>query len=267
MRHNRFDLNQLPPPPAEQTICGYHAVHAALQARPEHLRRLLFATEHFDDLRQLLAKLASRRVPYREVGADELERASGSRAHQGLVAVFAAPQIVPITAVELASWAGERKALIALDGVANPHNLGAIARTAAFLGAHAIVLQAGDAPAARSTAAYRTAEGALERLRIGQTPDLPAALATLRATGATVLALAADGAEPLHKVRMPKTGALVLVAGAEEAGLRPEVRAACTHVVRIEGSGLVESLNVGVALGVALAQLWRPSDGGRTALR
>lgn len=240
--------------PREQVVCGWHAVRAALQHRPQHLRRLLLSDARRADLALTLRHLARQRVPYRIVGPEELERASGSRAHQGVCAVFAAPQLPLASGAELRQWATERGVWLALDGVGNPHNLGAIARTAAFLGARGLWLDVGDAAPVTSTAALRTAEGALETLPVWLVDGLPAALQTLGQAGGSTAALCLQDAVSLGQWQPPRDRAIVLVAGAEELGVSAAVRRACATALRIPGTDAVESLNVGVAVGVALAR-------------
>jgi len=241
-----------------QTLCGARAVLAALRHRPDDLERLFFAAdcapEHSEILRSHLRRAAARRVPYRQAGSDELERICGSRAHQGLVAVFRAPRVHLAGPTQLRSFAAQDKVWVALDCVGNPHNLGAIARTAAFLGAAGLLVERGQASAHASAAAYRTAEGALESLPVWQVGSLAQAMGLLRVAGAEVIALDVRDAGLLSAWVRPARGAVVLVAGAEETGIRPQVRDACTRAVRIEGTDAVESLNVGVALAIALAR-------------
>ena len=159
----------------EQIVCGQHAVLAALQHRARDVRRLYFAPSHLAALRPVLRELAARRAVYREVSDAELERVAQSRAHQGLCAVLDAPETETVRLDDLHDWAAAPGVTLALDGVGNPHNLGAIARTAAFLGAGAILLSAEGVACVRSTSAYRTAQGGLETL-----PADPRAVAALR---------------------------------------------------------------------------------------
>jgi TrmH RNA methyltransferase len=193
-------------------------------------------------------------VAYRLVSAEELERASGSRAHQGVCAVLAAPQLPVASLAQLRAWASEPGVWLALDGVGNPHNLGAIARTAAFLGARGLWLDASDAAPVTSAAALRTAEGALETLPVWLMDGLPAGLQAVQQAGGSVAALCLQDAVALGSWQPPRDRAVVLVAGAEEHGVSPAVRRACATAVRIPGSAAVDSLNVGVAVGVALAR-------------
>lgn len=237
------------------TLCGRHAVLAALHHRGDRVERLYFAKAQHDAVRPFLRGLAQRRVPFRELPDDELDRVAHSRAHQGLVAVLPLPETPLTTAVLWQAWAKAPGPLLALDGVGNPHNLGAIARTAAFLGVRDLVLAEEGAASIRSTAAYRTAEGGLESLAVWRSSDLARDLGLLQAAGGLAVALAVGGTLDLATLRQRGPRGLVLVAGAEEDGLRPAVAQACRAAVRIEGTDAVQSLNVGVAVGMALSWL------------
>jgi len=144
--------------------------------------------------------------------------------------------------------------VLVLDRIGNAHNLGAIARTAAFFGLPRIVIP-DDAMAARpSDAAYRVAEGGFEFLEVWQTKNLRACVRELVTGGYEVVGAATRGGRPdAPRGKEPKPLALLL--GNEEQGLAPDVAAACTRLVTIPGSGKVESLNVSVAAAVLLWEL------------
>lgn len=237
-----------------QILCGYHAVHAALRQRPAQVLRLLFADAHAPELAPVLRELARRKAIYRLLPDEELSRVAGTRAHQGLVAVVHPRQLPGLDRAALAKLAAEPGVIVALDGVTNPHNVGAIARTAAFLGARALVLTSAAAKVTLSTAANRTAEGALEVLPVLHCGEIAKMLAEFAAAGGATVGLALDGAQSLQHWPAPQRG-VCLVAGAEEAGLQPAVRAACQVALRIDGNAAVQSLNVGVAVGIALHHL------------
>lgn len=239
----------------EQTLCGLRAVQAALQTRPEQVKRLFFSAAHARALAPVLANLASRRAVFRQLPDDELDRVAGTRAHQGLVAVLDAPEVPELTRESVVHAAQRPGVTLLLDGVGNPHNLGAIARTGAFLGVRALWLTAEGVETVRSSAACRTAEGGLEHLPVAACHD---ALAVVRAyvqAGGHALALAVRGDKTLADLAALRDQPLLLVLGSEEAGLNPAVEAACSLRVRIAGTQAVESLNVSVAAGIALAAL------------
>jgi TrmH RNA methyltransferase len=140
-----------------------------------------------------------------------------------------------------------------LDGIGNPHNLGAIARSAAFFGCKALVISGDQRQARLSDAALRTAEGGLEALAVFQAPDLPALLRALAPHMLSLAAVARDGEAP---EALPRGRPFALVLGNEEKGLAQGSIAACAARVTLSGSGAVESLNVSVAAAVLIHALW-----------
>jgi TrmH RNA methyltransferase len=151
-------------------------------------------------------------------------------------------------------WAKSGKPLIVLDGIGNPHNLGAIARSAAFFGLERMVLADRPDQALPSDASYRVAEGGLEHLDLCRAP-LPAALFEMRPAYRVIGTALGHGQVP-DRV---KTGPLVaLVFGNEETGLDPATIAACDQIWSIPGSGRVQSLNVAAAAAILLYLLTRP---------
>jgi TrmH RNA methyltransferase len=145
-------------------------------------------------------------------------------------------------------WAQDGKPILVLDGVGNPHNLGAIARSAAFLGLERVVLADRPEQAIPSDASYRIAEGGLEHLSLFRAP-LPAALPLLRRAYRIV------GAAPIGRAAAPdlrgeRPPALVL--GNEATGLDPQTLAACDAIATIPGCGRMQSLNVAAAAAILI---------------
>lgn len=243
---------------SEQVVCGHHASLAALAARLPDVLRLFYHRELVDDLKPFLSLLAQQKAIYRQVEDEELSRIAGSRTHQGLVVVLRLADTHLLDLRTISMLAKQPGTVIALDGVGNPHNLGAIARTAAFFGAKGLILSDQGATAICSTAAYRTAEGGMEALQLWRSADLATDIATFVAAGGKAVGLAVQAKLALDAVRgHAQTHGVLLVAGAEELGARPQVLRACSQVVRIDsGQGsAVQSLNVGVATGIALFAL------------
>jgi TrmH RNA methyltransferase len=140
-----------------------------------------------------------------------------------------------------------------LDGIGNPHNLGAIARSAAFFGCKALVISGDQRQARLSDAALRTAEGGLEALALFQAPNLPELLRALAPHMLSLAAVARDGEGP---EALPRGRPFALVLGNEEKGLAQGSIAASTARVTLPGTGAVESLNVSVAAAVLIHALW-----------
>ena len=231
------------------TICGANAVAALFRRRPEAALRLYYTEAGRGVAGPFCAVLARRHAPYRLLPQDEMARAAGTP-HHGGVAVVARARVVPI--LQAADVPRERMLLV-LDGIGNPHNLGAIARSAAFFGVRTLVLNHVAGSALPSDAAYRTAEGAMEELVLYRSRELPALLQALGPTYRTVAATLRPGAPALAD--LPRDRPVALVLGSEEHGVSQAVLAACRREVRIAGHGLVQSLNVAQAAAVLLHAL------------
>ncbi|WP_404420571.1 TrmH family RNA methyltransferase [Nibricoccus sp. IMCC34717] len=237
----------------EMAVCGLAAVQAVFARDPESIRRLFFDADRARRVGGMSSVLAKARKVYRLVEPAELERIAGTVHHGGIVAVVTVRPIPEVGADEPRHWAEQRQFVLALDRVGNPHNLGAIIRTAAFFGVRHVVMAESSAQAGVSEAAYRVAEGGMEHVALHRVPDLALALKSWR-DRFEIFGAAVDGAMPLHRLKPagPKERPRVLVLGNEEFGLSPEVAAVCHLKVVIPGSGRVESLNVSAAAAVLL---------------
>jgi TrmH RNA methyltransferase len=234
--------------------CGPAAVAALFAHRPTDVLRFFYTPMRRQEVGPLCAALAKRRLPYREVPPEELQRIAGTTHHGGMVAV-ARPRGVPLLdASNLPPILWAAPVLPILDGIGNPHNLGAIARSAAFFGCKALVISGDQRQARLSDAALRTAEGGLEALEVFQAPDLPALLHALAPNMLSLAAVARDGVAP---EALPRGRPFALVLGNEEKGLLRDSIAAAAARVTLPGSGSVESLNVSVAAAVLIHALWR----------
>jgi RNA methyltransferase, TrmH family len=234
-------------------IAGLPAVTALFAAAPERVERLFFEPRMKIAVGPFCSALAQARKPYRVVGAEELERVAGTAVHGGVVAVAQPRKLAPLDPAEAAQWAREGKTLLLLDGIGNPHNLGAIARTAAFFGLPRLVLSDHPEQAAPSDASYRVAEGGLEQLALYRATDFAATLRRLRQSYRVLGTVLAKG-RPLPALRHgDKPFALVL--GNEEEGLPRATLAACNEVVTIPGTGRVQSLNVSASAAVLIYAL------------
>ncbi|MGA2016283.1 MAG: RNA methyltransferase [Opitutaceae bacterium] len=240
----------------EIKICGLAAVRARFRRDASSILRLYFDQPTSRKVGVICRALAASRKIYRCVEPPELEKIADSVHHGGIVAVVGdRPPRAP-AAADIASWARRREDLVVLDRIGNAHNLGAIARSAAYFGVERIVIAGDPASARPGAAAYRVAEGGLEAVEIWTVPDVAPFLRALSAAGYEVVGAAArGGSDPDTAPGREAPWALVL--GNEEHGLADEVRAACTRLVTIPGSGRVESLNVSAAAAVLIRGLGR----------
>ncbi|MGH7046007.1 MAG: TrmH family RNA methyltransferase [Stellaceae bacterium] len=229
-------------------VCGLPAVAALCERDPGRVERLYFEPRLRRSVAGFCALLARARKPYREIGPAELARVAGTVLHGGVAAIARPQPLAAFDAAAIAGWACDGKPLLVLDGVGNPHNLGAIARSAAYFGIARMLLADRPDQALPSDASYRVAEGGLEHLSLHQAP-LPRALTGLRRSY-RILGTALDGGAPWTGNAGPKP--LVLVFGNEETGLTAATLAACDAVMTIPGSGRVQSLNVAAAAAILI---------------
>ena len=240
---------------AEIKVCGRHACRALFERRPTRILRVYLTEELVKSFGDLLHACAELRRPYKIVGEDELERLTESRHHEGICIVVANDP--PRALAEILSAPGPGW-IVALSGVENPHNTGAIVRTAAHFGARAVLIE--GASGRLPPVVYRTAQGGAEWVvDVVTAPELPAALAEARRGGFTICATSSHGGTDLFSAALPARAVIVL--GAEDAGLPPALTKAADLTLRIPGSERVESLNVASATAVLLAELWRRNAG------
>ncbi len=184
-----------------------------------------------------------------------LDRLAGTDRHQGVVAVVADFRYAELEDLLAAAAAAGRPALlVVLDGVEDPHNLGAIVRSALALGAHGVVIPK-DRAVGVTPAVAKASAGAVERLPVARVTNVAKTLEGLKESGIWSVALAADGDRPIGGVDL--TGPTALVLGSEGEGLRPLVRRTCDHVARIPMAGEIDSLSVSASAAVALYEAAR----------
>lgn len=239
----------------EQTVYGYRSCMALFARRRQDIMRIYYGDERIPVLGEVLKWAASCRLPYRQLAGEELEKVSESTHHEGLVMV-ARPAV--LRQLDFASIA-PGQTWVALDDVRNPHNIGAIVRSCAFFGVRGVLI--GDAaPGARvNGATLRMAEGGAEMVALYGCTKLSPSLAALRKAGVPVVGLETGAAQAFGAERLPSGAALVF--GNEQTGLTPGVRRACSEIGEIPGAWKDGSLNVSVAVGVALAILTMAAKG------
>lgn len=253
---------------AAELVHGLHAVQALLDRDPSRVLRLQVLRGR-DDARMaaLLAAAAQARVPVERVDAARLQRLAGDAVHQGVVAEVrpVAPWDEDRLAAELArlqevaaaaSGAAARYAplLLALDGVQDPHNLGACLRTADACGAVAVIIPK-DRAAQPNATMRKVAAGAAEHTPVVVVTNLARCLRDLKDAGLWVVGAEAEA--PRRAAEVDLTGPSVIVLGAEGSGLRQLTRQHCDLLVRLPSLGAVESLNVSVAAGMLLYEAQR----------
>lgn len=234
-------------------VSGLAAARALGAARPDDVIRIHLVEERIDEFRDLLRFCAAKRRPYKIVSAEDVARVAGGVHHEGIVITARPKPILPFEeAVRPALAPAAAGPILVLVDIRNPHNAGAILRTAAHFGAAAVVFAGEEAPETLAPSAYRMAEGGAEALRLGRATDAAAALRHLAENGATTVAAAVRNAASLYETDLPPRTAFVL--GPEREGLSPETMDLAAATVTIPGTGAVESLNVAAAAAVLLSE-------------
>ena len=229
-------------------LAGVHPVAEALRAR-RPLERVLVAKGAAGPRVQEIVDLArDNGVPVRFEARNALDRLAGSAAHQGIVALGAARKYSDLEDVIPGA-----ELLVVLDGVEDPHNLGAIVRTAHAAGASAVVVPERRAAGLTDVVA-KAAAGALEHLAVARVVNVNRALEQLKKSGFWIYGLDERGEQDYDQVDYGSPAALVL--GGEGKGLHDLTRRRCDLLIRIPMAGKISSLNVSVAAGVALFE-WR----------
>jgi 23S rRNA (guanosine2251-2'-O)-methyltransferase len=243
-------------------IFGLHAVAAALHHQPDEVREL-WADRGRQDRRveTLLRDAQERGVTVHRIARREMDQLAppGAR-HQGVIARVQAPEPAPRQdLLALVQQLQEPALLLALDGVQDPHNLGACLRSADGAGAQAVIAPK-DRASGLTPAARKVASGAAETVPFYPVTNLVRALEQLKQAGVWAVGLAGEAEQELYQLDL--SGPVVLVLGAEGAGLRRLTREACDWLVRIPMHGGVGSLNVSVAAGICLFEARRQRGAG-----
>jgi 23S rRNA (guanosine2251-2'-O)-methyltransferase len=240
---------------SSQTIYGLHVVRAMLERHPQRVLEVRLAEQRGDARARAVEELArSHRIAVKRVDSHALREQLGDVAHQGVAA-----EVVP-----LAPWDEEQllaalrdaqvPLLLALDGVQDPHNLGACLRSADACGALAVIVPR-DRAAQLSPAVRKVAAGAAESTPVVAVTNLVRTLKLLKEAGLWVVG--ADAAADKDACQVDLKGGVVLVLGSEGTGLRHLTQANCDFLVRLPQLGAVESLNVSVAAGMLLYEAVR----------
>jgi 23S rRNA (guanosine2251-2'-O)-methyltransferase len=217
--------------------------------------------ERDDRLRDILKRAATRGAALLEVTRSELDRLTGGALHQGVALQLPAFDYAhPDDLLAAARDSDREPLLVALDSITDPRNLGAIVRSAAAFGAHGVLIPQRRA-AGMTAAAWKTSAGAAAHLPIARATNLNRSLRAYADAGLTLIGL--DGKADTSIDQVPgASGPLVLIVGSEGSGLSRLVREACDVIASVPISAQVESLNAGVAAGIALYEISRQRVSG-----
>ena len=235
----------------DSTITGVHPVYEALVSDARPVRRLHIRRGPTPArLGRILELAEARHIPVRREPRESLDRVAGNSLHQGVVAIVGSRSYV---AFETVLETGN-PLLVVLDGVEDPHNLGAVIRTAETAGASAVVVTERRS-AGLTPAVSRASAGALEHLPVSQVTNLASSLKAMKSKGIWVVAVDPQG--PALWTEFDYTVPVALVFGGEHHGIRRLVRESCDVRVRLPVHGKVDSLNVSVAAGIVLYEVVR----------
>lgn len=239
----------------ENLVYGLHAVMALFERQRPVQQLWIQDSRHDARLESLLAQAAQRDVSVQRVSREKLDELAGNGRHQGVVAQADAARAGDED--DLKAFVGALRSpafLLVLDGVQDPHNLGACLRSANAAGVQAVITPR-DRAAELTPVVRKAAAGAAEMTPFFQVTNLARTLRWLKQQNIWLVGLAAEADQPLYQLDMK--GPLALVLGAEGSGLRRLSKAECDFLAHIPMAGGVESLNVSVATGVALFEALR----------
>ncbi|KKW68120.1 23S rRNA methyltransferase [Lampropedia cohaerens] len=242
---------------APKVLFGFHAVTVRLKTAPESIVEVLFDASRRDArMKQFLVRAKEAGVRLIEADAMRIAKLAGTHGHQGVAARVQAVQHAQSldALLEQLEASGTPALLLVLDGVTDPHNLGACLRVADGAGAHAVIAPKDHAAGINATVA-KVASGAADTVPYFMVTNLARTLNELKERNVWIIGTAEDAPATLYQTDLKGPTALVL--GAEGAGMRQLTRKTCDALVRIPMQGAVESLNVSVASGVCLFEALR----------
>ena len=240
--------------PQHEAVYGFHAVTARIRHRPDSVIRILVDRNRHDPrLKRLLLAARERGLEVETITGEQLDKTAGTRGHQGVVALVN-PQLRAQTLDDVLERIDESPLLLVLDGVQDPHNLGACLRVADALGAHA-VLAPKDRAVGITATVEKVASGAAQTIPYIVVTNLSRTLKDMNTHGIWTIGAAQEATLPLAACDLKRPVALVL--GAEGEGLRRLTRRTCDELISIPMLGTVESLNVSVAAGICLYEARR----------
>lgn len=245
-----------------EILYGVHAVQEALAAGRRNLFEVCIDRSHTASgrLQSILVSAETRGIEIRQMDATQIASMAGTAAHQGVAARASVYRGHDFSSLLDAVGRSESGLFLALDQIVDPHNLGALLRTALCAGVEAVLVPK-DRSAPPTPAVSKISAGALEHIRLVQVTNLVRALEAMKERGGWVAGLDRSATESLFSADL--TMPMVLVVGGEGRGMRPLVRRTCDLLVSIPQTGPLDSLNASVAAGIALFEIGRQRGAGR----
>ncbi|MBC8284394.1 MAG: RNA methyltransferase [Nitrospinae bacterium] len=237
---------------------------SAFKKRPESLLRLFFGRTRAPQLKDVKAWCAEKKLPFRQLDQESLNKVASGTHHEGIVMVVK-PRPCDSVHKLIRGNLPENGMVVALDGIENPHNQGAILRSCAYFSVQALVVPSSGTVTGITSSAARMAEGGWESVPVYNSSDLSSSLRDCREQGWCVVGADPGAKESLSsaKINFPA----VLVLGNEQEGLSDRVKRRCDALVNIPGKGEMQSLNVSVAAGILLAELDRRRNSGKKSAK
>jgi len=243
----------------EMRVYGINACLAIFQRRPDDVRKVYLLESRLGALKAVLAWCVEKRLGYRVVEAADLDKLTQSQHHEGVCFEVRRRPLLSLSTLLQRLPPPKPALLVWLDGVGNPHNFGAVLRSAANFGVNGLIL-ARESALNVSGAALRVAEGGAEAVPIAQTAPGEDVFGALRNAEIDVVATVPRAGESLYGAALPNR--VVFVLGAEGGGLRQALVDRAGRHVTIPGSGAVESLNVAASAAVLFGEWYRQQVGG-----
>ena len=233
----------------ENIICGKNPVLEALRSGREIDRLLVAHSSGGGSIREIIAKCSARGIPIKEVSPQKLDFYCGGVNHQGIAVMFASHEYSSVEDIlAKAKECGEDPFIIICDEIEDPHNLGAIIRTAEVCGAHGIIIPKRRSASLNATVS-KTSAGALEYIKVARVTNIAATIDELKQNGIWVFGADMDGEDySLTDYRLP----CALIIGNEGKGIGPLVAKKCDKIISLPMRGKTGSLNASVAAGVLM---------------
>lgn len=239
-----------------EILYGFHPVYEALRAGRRTFKEIYVVEQNKSGRIQRIALAAARKnLAIQKVSPATLQMIAGNVSHQGIAAKVAPYPLADIAdLLDSALSAGHPALIVLLDNIVDPHNLGAILRTAVCVGAGGVIIPK-DRSAFPTPAVSKISSGALEYIRLAQVNNMVRTIQKLKDRGVWIVGLDQNAADSVFAADL--TGAMALIVGGEEKGIRPLVRKNCDRLISIPQMGQVGSLNASVAGAIAMYESYR----------
>ena len=239
-----------------EILYGFHPVYEALRADRRTFYEIYISKQtHTKRIERIRSKADRKNILLKKVSPAKLQSVGGTVSHQGVMARVTAYPLVDTADLLGAVLPGARSPFfLLLDHIVDPHNLGAIIRTAVCAGIDGVIIPK-DRSAFPTPAVSRISAGALEHMRVAQVNNLARFIETLKDENVWIVGLDQNAGQPIYGTDL--SGAAGLVVGGEEKGIRPLVKKKCDFLISIPQSGPVGSLNASVAGAIAIYELYR----------